>query len=192
MFALVERQELTFFCASSESQHLKFQIENCQLIQTIYSVTDGLYGRAVDCVEKIDEAGAPVGFVRPWPLEDYLEAEVPRRLQAAAVTISAFQVPDALINSRERDKPWLARFALPPGPPTPPLPEPRPRMPSPTRGLSVLPHLEPEVTFFGRRIAAFSDQVNTEIARSAEVVVAKEAKEQATPFGPPHGDQMWF
>lgn len=149
------------------------------------ALTDGLSGVAPDCLERVNESGTIVDFVRPWPLKDYLDKEVPSRIAAANLPISVFQAPDARITSPPAT--WLARIIRPPGtvPPPEQLPVPPPPVPpSPIFRSAV--GVRPETAFLGRRIATLEYAVNVPLAERAEEIIAKQAQERSTPFGRAH------
>lgn len=71
----------------------------------------GLSCEVDDCLERAQLGGVNVALVKPWPLKYYLDAAVPRRLVAAAVSPTLSQIPDARITSPPGT--WLARKDLP-------------------------------------------------------------------------------
>ena len=149
------------------------------------ALKDGLSGVAPDCLEHVNEDGTVIYLVRPWPLKDYLDKEVPRRMAGAGLPISVFQVPDARITSPPTS--WLARITpvagatpLPQGLPTPAPPVPI----SPIFRSAV--GVRPETAFLGRRIATLEYAVGQPLAEPAEEIIAKQAQERSTPFGRAH------
>lgn len=141
------------------------------------ALVDGLYGRVARCLENVQEAGTSVGLVRPWPLRDYLEVEVPRRLTAAAISVSIFQTPDARITSPPRT--WLARITRPGAAVSPPAPISVAPPPPP-------PAVPPEAAFLHRRVAAVGNTTGAPSAQLAVDMVSDEARERAAPFGRAH------
>jgi len=92
---------------------------------------DALHGTRPQLLEP-GETGDPAMYIRPWPLQDYLAAEVPRRVKALKLQQKVNQNPDAVITSRNS---WVARIqgavtatrtagrgAPPPSSPLPPPP----------------------------------------------------------------------
>lgn len=73
------------------------------------ALLDGLLGTRFELLEPGD-AGDTAKYVRPWPLQDYLEAEIPRRVKALKLEHKVNQNPDAIITSRES---WVARITGP-------------------------------------------------------------------------------
>ena len=72
------------------------------------SLTEGLAGKAP--LEDGDDGGQPVRWVRPWPLQWYLEEAVPNQLQELGVPISVDQTPDAIITSPPTS--WISQLAV--------------------------------------------------------------------------------
>jgi hypothetical protein len=86
------------------------------------ALLDGLHGALPLELEWKTEEGAPVAYVHPRPLRDYLHDEVLRRLASLDLATKAIQIPDARIAS---DPPaWIARLTglAPPAAPPPPPP----------------------------------------------------------------------
>jgi hypothetical protein len=177
-----EKKVDLFFATIVGSPALEIKDPNTATTQYKAVYTDalkhGLSGLAPDCLERVNECGMAVDLVRPWPLKDYLDKEVPRRMAAANLPISVFQIPDARITSPPAT--WLARIIPAPGTAPPRGPSP----PSPIfrgRGVSV----RPETAFLGRRIATLEDAVG-QLAEPAEEIIAKQAQERSTSFGRAH------
>ncbi len=70
------------------------------------ALLDALLGTRTDVLEP-GEAGDTAKYIKPWALQDYLEAEIPRRVKALKLEKKVNQNPDAIITSR---KGWLARI----------------------------------------------------------------------------------
>ena len=70
------------------------------------ALLDALLGTRADVLEP-GEAGDTAKYIKPWALQDYLEAEIPRRVKALKLEKKVNQNPDAIITSR---KGWLARI----------------------------------------------------------------------------------
>jgi hypothetical protein len=153
--------------------------------KAIYTDTlnGGLSGSAPECLEAVNESGTVINVVRPWPLKNYLDKEVPRRMRAAGLPISVFQVPDARITSPPST--CLARI-LPSFPPLPQgLPLPPPPMPTSPIFRSAV-GVRPETAFFGRRIATLEQAVGPLVAEPAEAIITTQAQERSTGFGRAH------
>jgi hypothetical protein len=96
------------------------------------ALLDALLGTRPEVLQQGDP-GDPASYVRPWPLDDYLKSEVPRRVRALKLEKKLNQNPDSVITSRTA---WLSRIegrvgasrggafqpSSPAGPPPPSLP----------------------------------------------------------------------
>lgn len=110
-----------YACALGQPAHeIKDVEQSAKGFCALYTgaVLDGLRGQAE--VDWATEGAERVGYVRPWPLQDYVEDDVPRRIKAADLIQSVVQVPDAKISSRPGA--WLSRLAGGAGGPEPPRP----------------------------------------------------------------------
>ncbi|GLY43044.1 hypothetical protein Amsp01_090670 [Amycolatopsis sp. NBRC 101858] len=72
------------------------------------TLVDALTGRAQEVLEA-DDGQPPSSLVRPWPLSEYLEAEVSRRLTMLVPSGELVQQPEAIITSPP--KAWLSRLS---------------------------------------------------------------------------------
>ena len=168
----------------SPSYEIKDPLAAATQYDALYTNTlvDALEGRLPPCIERLEENGAFFDVVRPWPLRSCLETELPRRMTAAKVALSVFQVPDARITSPPAT--WLARFKSPPGaPPPPPTPSPTPAPISPVRGIV---SVRPESVFLDRRIAAIEVGMGPALAQSVGQLIITESRARSTPFGRSH------
>lgn len=71
------------------------------------ALVDALTGKAQEVLEPAD-GEPPSSLVRPWPLSEYLEGEVGRRLTALVPSGELVQQPEAIITSPP--KAWLSRL----------------------------------------------------------------------------------
>lgn len=110
-----------FACALGQPAHeIKDVTETSRGFRALYTdaVLDGLGGQAE--VDWVIEGRQETGYVRPWPLMDYVEDDMPRRIKDAALTQTVVQVPDAKIGSRPPA--WLSRLVGGDGLSEPPRP----------------------------------------------------------------------
>ena len=171
-----ERPVDLFFATTLGAPSLEVKTPNDAVarFKALYTeaLVDALSGLAPQCLEDIVEASGPFQVVRPWPLRQYLETEVPRRLVRAAVPLTVFQTPDARITSPPAT--WLSRLQKPAAQAAgAPSDEP------PSPGLESLTH--DRATIPGSR----PEQAEA-ISRSAREMLANEARERAQPFGRTH------
>ncbi|MEZ5417702.1 MAG: caspase family protein [Vicinamibacterales bacterium] len=90
---------------------------------------------------KPGDAGDPARYVWPVPLQDWLEAELPRRIRALSLSTPVIQDPDAVLSAEGQ---WLAQLApsqIVPAPPPMPAASPGPssRSRGTTRGVGSRP-----------------------------------------------------
>jgi hypothetical protein len=155
------------------------------------AVLDGLQGSGCS-VDWVSEASGRVGYVRPWPLKQYLPGGVLAQIKAAKLIQSASQVPDAIITSPPDA--WISRLTdAGEGGGEPELPEPVP-LTSPaavtTTGLSA------ELlrsTLAGEpgadeilEGAGFEELIAPPVAVRVVEEMTATAAQLATPFGPSH------
>jgi hypothetical protein len=97
-----------FFAAAVDQPTLEVRVDN--VYQSIYTGTlvEGLGGRHEEILEPEEPSIPNPVVVRPWPLEELLEREVPRRLRKLGVWNDG-DGPDAIITSKH-GKSWIATF----------------------------------------------------------------------------------
>ena len=139
------------------------------------ALLDALSGTRTDVLEAGD-SGDPALYVKPWRLQDYLEAEIPRRVVALKLQKKVNQNPDAIITSRTG---WLARIDRPPG-----ATRSRGGPPAPTPGAPLAPQPAPPRTL--RSVSR--DLTSTASAGTPNTVAA--ALEQAAHSGIPGAQQF--
>jgi hypothetical protein len=183
-----------YACTLGQPAH---EIKDAQTAATAFcalytdAVLDGL--RGVGCaVDWVVEGSEQVGYVRPWPLQDYLEADMERRIRQARLNLSVVQVPDAKISSRQNA--WISRVAPADAPPGL---APRPFGPSGPRPAPVAPaKLSAQLLHSALRVGVDFGQT-LDAARSAEVIstpaaghfgarIATATERISEPFGPAH------
>lgn len=74
------------------------------------ALLDALMGARPEVLEAEYSAGDDALYVKPWTLQAYLEAEVPRRVRALQLQHEINQNPDAIITSKGV---WLSRISRP-------------------------------------------------------------------------------
>ena len=92
--------------ASAEMRDPALAAGNYRALYTS-ALLDALKGEKPEVLEKSTDGGTTVQYVKPVPLEVYLEAEVPRRIKDAKLT-SVNQDPDAIITAHAH---WISRIA---------------------------------------------------------------------------------
>jgi hypothetical protein len=157
--------------------------------QALYTevLAKGLSCDVDECLTAVQMAGKQFALVKPWPLRRYLEAAVPKRLVAAAVSPTLSQLPTAKICSPPET--WLARKRLDGGSAAGPLPA-QPTEPPPD---TVSPLMAPRLTGHEARSRGFigaleeknlaEGQLTRALPQSASVQLMAEAAARAMPFG---------
>lgn len=144
------------------------------------------------------EAGDLARYVWPVPLQNWLEAELPRRIRALALSTPVIQDPDAVLSAEGR---WLARFdpsaPLPPPlvPAAGPAADPRSRDAVRTRGGPISRGPAPTAAGLTRRVMQDAldgrvDRVTSVLGAAAGTSEVREVvamvDEVRTAFGPDH------
>lgn len=111
-----------FYACALGSPALEVRPEGADGYTAVYTATlvEALGGSPDSLLDRTDDAGVPVGLVRPWPLDRHLTGEVSRRLLELTGSFDHSQVPESIITSGPEA--WLSRFERPGRPGPPPAP----------------------------------------------------------------------
>jgi Caspase domain len=147
------------------------------------ALLDALTGRRPEVLESSASPDEEDLYVRPWRLQAYLEAELPRLVRAKRLQHRVNQSPDAIITS---DRTWLARVPAPPrrGSRPPAIGGNLPAAPPTLR--SITQSLFASVLVAGRSVLDRELEVARGLPLPGTAHIAATVERIATPFGPDH------
>jgi hypothetical protein len=151
------------------------------------ALTDAIRGARPELLQP-GGSGDAAQYIKPWPLHDYLVAEIPRRVKALKLEKKVNQNPDSIITSRDS---WVARIEQRPGAtrtggggPPPPPPPPAPPAPPNLRSVSRAVTASATEGKRGDMVRTLEAAVEGGVPGAAQL--ARTWQHVAEPFGPPH------